>query len=123
MPSPINAKYIIKSKATKKVAVSYDSRINSKVFAERVACTFVSKGIEVVLTPKLMPTPYLSFLTREEKCGIGIMITASHNPKEYNGYKVYGEDGAQMSPEATAVVVENIKKIKTYHVKLHETQN
>ena len=91
------AKYIIDSGAIKKVAVSYDSRINSQVFAERVACTLASKGISVVLTPKLMPTPYLSFLTREEKCGVGVMITASHNPAEYNGYKVYGADGCQIT--------------------------
>lgn len=104
------ANYILKSGATKKVAVSYDSRINSDVFANRAAQSFASKGISVVLTPKLMPTPYLSYLTREEKCGIGVMITASHNPAEYNGYKVYGADGCQITDFVAGEIAKEIEK-------------
>jgi len=104
------ANYILKSGATKKVAVSYDSRINSDVFANRVAQSFASKGISVVLTPKLMPTPYLSYLTREEECGIGVMITASHNPAEYNGYKVYGADGCQITDFVAGEIAKEIEK-------------
>ena len=76
-----------------KVAVSCDSRINSDLFKERVACVMAANGIHAVVTKELMPTPFLSFLTRETGADIGVMITASHNPAKYNGYKVYGSDG------------------------------
>ncbi len=96
------------------VAISYDTRRYSRVFAMAAAGVLIANGIQVYMYSEPRPVPMLSFAVREFKAVAGIMITASHNPKEYNGYKVYGEDGAQMSPEATAVVVENIKKITDY---------
>ncbi len=117
------AKYMLKSGAIKKVAVSYDSRINSEKFAIRVACSFASKGISVVLTPKLMPTPYLSYLTREEKCGMGVMITASHNPAEYNGYKVYGADGCQITDFVASEIAKEIEKSEYFGAQVPSLQD
>ncbi len=91
------------------VAVSYDSRNKSDLFARETAKVFAANGIKVYLYPELMPTPCLSFAVRELKCQAGVMITASHNPAKYNGYKVYGEDGCQMNTEAC----ENVLNIIT----------
>ena len=88
----------------KKAAISYDSRIHSDLFAQTAACVLADADIEVVIVKELMPTPFLSFLTREEKCDMGIMITASHNPAKYNGYKVYNETGCQIVDEAAAEI-------------------
>lgn len=93
------------------VVISYDTRRKSYEFAYSAAVVLVSNGIKTYLFSDLHPVPMLSFAVRELKTKAGIMITASHNPKEYNGYKVYGEDGSQMSPEATAKVVEYITDI------------
>ncbi len=93
------------------VAISYDTRIKSDEFAKESASVLAANGVNAYLFDDVRPVPMLSFAVRYLNAVAGIMITASHNPKEYNGYKVYGEDGAQMSPEATAVVVENINKI------------
>lgn len=90
------------------VVISYDTRKQSYEFAYNAAVVLASNGIKTYLFPKEHPVPMLSYATRKLKTAAGIMITASHNPKEYNGYKVYGADGAQMSPEATAKVVEFI---------------
>ncbi len=99
-------------KAMKKgVAISYDTRKMSFEFAYASALVLVSNGIKAHLFPTVHPVPMLSYAVRELKTTAGIMITASHNPKEYNGYKVYGADGAQMSPEATEKVVNYISKI------------
>ncbi len=95
------------------VAISYDTRKMSYEFAKIAAYTLSSNGIKAYLFDKVHPVPMLSFAVRKLHCIAGIMITASHNPKEYNGYKVYGEDGAQMSPEATAEVVKYINDIKS----------
>ena len=81
------------------VAVAYDSRNNSELFARTAACVLAANGITVYLFDALRPTPELSFALRELGCVAGINITASHNPKEYNGYKAYWEDGAQLPPE------------------------
>ena len=81
------------------VAVAYDSRNNSELFARTAACVLAANGIKVYLFDALRPTPELSFALRECGCVAGINITASHNPKEYNGYKAYWEDGAQLPPE------------------------
>jgi len=81
------------------VAIAYDSRINSDLFAKTAACVLAANGILVYLFDALRPTPELSFALRELRCVAGINITASHNPKEYNGYKAYWEDGAQLPPE------------------------
>ncbi len=93
------------------VVISYDTRRMSYEFAYASALVLVSNGIKAFLFSTVHPVPMLSFAVREMKAIAGIMITASHNPKEYNGYKVYGEDGAQMSIDATAKVVEYINQI------------
>lgn len=95
------------------VAIAFDTRRFSKEFAAAAAVVLASNGIKVYIFEQVHPVPMLSFAVRELNCVAGIMITASHNPKEYNGYKVYGEDGAQMSPAATAKVVEFINAIKS----------
>lgn len=95
------------------VAIAYDTRRFSKEFASAAAVVLASNRIRVYLFERVHPVPMLSFAVRDLNCVAGIMITASHNPKEYNGYKVYGEDGAQMSPEATAKVVKYIEKIES----------
>ncbi|MBE7081533.1 MAG: phospho-sugar mutase [Clostridiales bacterium] len=94
------------------VVISYDTRRMSYEFAYASALVLVSNGIKAFLFSKVHPVPMLSFAVREMKAIAGIMITASHNPKEYNGYKVYGEDGAQMAIESTARVVEYINQIE-----------
>ena len=96
------------------VVISYDTRRKSRVFAEKAAGVLAKNKIKVYLFSDVHPVPMLSYAVRYLKTVAGVMITASHNPKEYNGYKVYGEDGAQMSPEATAIVVNEIEKITDY---------
>ena len=96
------------------VVISYDTRRNSRLFAEKAASVLAKNGIKAYLFDDVHHVPMLSYAVRYLKTIAGIMITASHNPKEYNGYKVYGEDGAQMSPEATAIVVKYIEEIKDY---------
>ena len=110
------AEYIKKRGAVAKlrgVAISFDTRRFSREFAAAAAVVLASNRIKVYIFEHVHPVPMLSFAVRELNCVAGIMITASHNPKEYNGYKVYGEDGAQMSPENTAKVVKYIDKIKS----------
>ena len=92
------------------VAISYDSRINSDVFAKEAACVLAANGIKVRIYDALMPVPALSFATRYYHANAGIMITASHNPAKYNGYKTYGPDGCQMTDDAAAVVYAQIQK-------------
>ena len=92
------------------VAISYDSRINSDVFAREAACVLAANGIKVRIYDALMPVPALSFATRYYHANAGIMITASHNPAKYNGYKAYGPDGCQMTDDAAAVVYAEIQK-------------
>lgn len=98
----------------KGVAISYDTRKYSDLFAMSAARVLVANGIKVYMYKAPRPVPMLSYAVRKLGTVVGIMITASHNPKEYNGYKVYGSDGAQMSPEATAKVVEYISEIDDY---------
>ena len=92
------------------VAISYDSRIKSDVFAKEAACVLAANGIRVRIYDALMPVPALSFATRYYKANAGIMVTASHNPAKYNGYKAYGPDGCQMTDDAAAVVYAEIQK-------------
>ncbi len=92
------------------VAISYDSRINSDVFAKTAACVLAANGIQVRIYDALMPVPALSFATRFYGANAGIMVTASHNPAKYNGYKAYGPDGCQMTDDAAAVVYAEIQK-------------
>lgn len=98
----------------RKIAVSYDSRIKSDLFA-RVACgVFAANGINVFIYPELMPTPCLSYAVRRLGCAAGIMITASHNPAKYNGYKVYGADGCQITTDAAKEIQSEIEKIDPF---------
>lgn len=92
------------------VAISYDSRINSDVFAKTAACVLAANGIQVRIYDALMPVPALSFATRYYGANAGIMVTASHNPAKYNGYKAYGPDGCQMTDDAAAIVYAEIQK-------------
>ena len=92
------------------VAISYDSRINSDVFAKTAACVLAANGIHVRIYDALMPVPALSFATRYYGANAGIMVTASHNPAKYNGYKAYGPDGCQMTDDAAAIVYAEIQK-------------
>ncbi|MBO5334790.1 MAG: phospho-sugar mutase, partial [Clostridia bacterium] len=96
------------------VVISYDTRRRSEEFARATAEVLAKNGIKAYLFDDVHPVPMLSYAVRYLKTVAGVMITASHNPKEYNGYKVYGADGAQMSPEDTAVVVSHISKIKDF---------
>ena len=92
------------------VAISFDSRINSDVFAKTAACVLAANGIKVRIYDALMPVPALSFATRYYQANAGIMVTASHNPAKYNGYKAYGPDGCQMTDEAADIVYAEIQK-------------
>ncbi|MBQ4127608.1 MAG: phospho-sugar mutase [Alistipes sp.] len=94
-----------------RVAVAHDSRNNSRKFAERVADIFASNGFQVYLFDALRPVPELSFTIRELGLHSGVVITASHNPKEYNGYKAYWSDGAQVTPPHDANIIEEVSKI------------
>ena len=94
-----------------RVAIGHDSRNNSRMFAERVADIFASNGFTVFLFDSLRPTPELSFAIRELKCHSGVVVTASHNPKEYNGYKAYWTDGAQVTPPHDRNIIEEVEKI------------
>ncbi len=91
------------------VAISYDSRIKSEEFARETASILAANGIKAYLYSRLMPVPMLSFAVRELKCQAGVMITASHNPSQYNGYKVYGSDGCQMTDAAADAVLGKIE--------------
>ena len=95
---------------TQTVAISYDSRIKSDVFAKAAAEVLAANGIHVRIYEHLMPVPALSFATRYYHCNAGIMVTASHNPAKYNGYKAYGPDGCQMTDEAADIVYAEIQK-------------
>ena len=94
-----------------RVAVAHDSRNNSRMFAERVADIFASNGFQVYLFDALRPTPELSFAIRELKLHSGVVITASHNPKEYNGYKAYWTDGSQVTAPHDTNIIEEVGKI------------
>ncbi|MCT8977265.1 phospho-sugar mutase [Clostridium sp. CX1] len=93
------------------VAIAYDSRIMSKEFAEAAACNLCANNIKVYLFEDLRPTPMLSYTVRHLNCKAGIVITASHNPKQYNGYKVYGEDGGQVTDKSAKEILSYIKNI------------
>ena len=109
MADYLNEKYPAAS-----IAISYDSRINSRLFAEETARVMAANGVTAYLYDQLMPTPALSFAVRDLKCQAGVMITASHNPAKYNGYKAYGPDGCQMTDEAANAVLEKIGRIDIF---------
>ena len=104
-----------KSEKNASVAISYDSRIKAKLFAEECACILAANGIKAYITKELQPTPVLSFAVREYKCSAGIMITASHNPAKYNGYKCYGSDGCQMTDDNANKVYEEILNVDIFN--------
>ncbi len=97
------------------VAIAYDSRINSDLFSRTTACVFAANGIKVWLYPELAPTPMLSFAVRYYGCAGGVVITASHNPAEYNGYKAYGPDGCQLGSEPSNIITANIEKVDIFN--------
>lgn len=109
------ANYIIKKGVQKKgVAISYDSRNMSKEFSEQTALCLNANGIKTYIFSELKPVPELSYAVRELKCTCGIMITASHNPPKYNGYKVYWEDGAQIVAPVDKEIIEEVKAVSNY---------
>ena len=104
------ADYIKNNKMQGKVAISYDSRIKSIEFSKAAASVLAANGIKVYIYKELMPTPALSYAVRELGCDTGIMMTASHNPAKYNGYKAYGSDGCQMTSEAANEIYKYIQE-------------
>ena len=98
----------------RRIAISYDSRIKSDVFARIAAEVFAANGIKAFIYKELMPVPCVSYATRALQCAAGIMVTASHNPSKYNGYKVYGADGCQMTTEAANEVLGEIEKLDLF---------
>ena len=108
------ADYVNATFKNAKVAISYDSRIKSDVFAKATAAVMAANGIKAYIYKELMPTPCLSWAVRELGCQAGVMVTASHNPAKYNGYKVYGEDGCQLTIDAADVVTEKIEAVDMF---------
>lgn len=118
------ANYILKQGgADRGIAIAYDSRRMSLEFAEETALCMAANGIQAYIFDSLRPTPELSFALRSLECIAGVVITASHNPPEYNGYKVYWEDGAQITPPRDEEIIEEVNDITDYHkVKTMEKQ-
>lgn len=108
------ANYVNSAFENPSVAISYDSRIKSDVFAKAAAEVLAANGIHVYIYTELMPTPMLSYAVRAQKCSAGIMVTASHNPAKYNGYKAYGSDGCQMTIEAADAVLAQINALDMF---------
>lgn len=108
------AEYILESGVEKSVAIAYDSRIKADYFSKSAAEVLAANGVKVWIYKELMPTPMLSYAVRHLGCGAGINVTASHNPAKYNGYKVYGADGCQMTNEAANAVLAKINNIDIF---------
>lgn len=108
------ADYLVKHDSKPSVAIGYDSRIKSDVFAKVAASVFAANGVKVMIWPQLMPVPTVSFATRYLHASAGVMITASHNPSKYNGYKVYGPDGCQITTEAAKETLAEIEKLDIF---------
>lgn len=108
------ANYVLKKYGNGSVAISHDSRIKADLFMNETARVLAANGIKVYITSELQPTPVLSYLVRYFKCQAGIMVTASHNPAAYNGYKAYGEDGCQMTDVAANTVYDEISKLDMF---------
>ncbi len=109
------ANYLNQEFKAPSVAISYDSRIKSDVFSKAAAEVLAANGIKVHIYKELMPTPMLSFAVRHLKCQGGIMVTASHNPAKYNGYKVYGEDGCQITLKAAEIIIGKINSLDIFN--------
>lgn len=108
------AAYVNSVKENGKVAIAYDSRIKSDVFARAAASIFAANGIHVYIYNELMPTPMLSYAVRRLGCDAGVVVTASHNPAKYNGYKAYGPDGCQLGLEAADYVLSIMNSVDTF---------
>lgn len=108
------AEYVNSVTKNGKVAIAYDSRIKSETFAKHSAAILAANGITVYIYKELMPTPMLSFAVRHLKCDAGIVITASHNPAKYNGYKAYGPDGSQLNLDASEYVLSIMNKVDLF---------
>ena len=108
------ADYLKKHDENPSVAIGYDSRIKSDVFAKVAAGVFAANGVQVNIWPTLMPVPTVSFATRYLHTSAGVMVTASHNPSKYNGYKVYGADGCQITTESAAEILAEIEKLDIF---------
>lgn len=106
--------YLTKVKAEPSVSIAYDSRIKSDVFAKTAASVFAANGIKVHIYKELMPTPALSYAVRALDCDGGIVVTASHNPAKYNGYKVYGSDGCQITLEVAEAILKEIDSVDVF---------
>lgn len=109
------ADYLNQEYTNPSVAISFDSRIKSDVFSKAAAEVLAANGIKVHIYPELMPTPCLSFAVRELKCQGGIMVTASHNPAKYNGYKVYGDDGCQITLRGAEIILSKINSLDMFN--------
>lgn len=110
------ANYVVKQFPEEKrsIAISYDSRIKSDLFSKVAAGVFAANGIQVFIYPQLMPTPCLSFAVRQLGCAAGVMVTASHNPSKYNGYKAYGADGCQITTKAAGEILAEIEALDLF---------
>ncbi len=108
------AAYVNSVKQNGKIAVAYDSRIKSELFARTAASVFAANGIKVYIYKELMPTPMLSYAVRRLGCNAGVVVTASHNPAKYNGYKAYGPDGCQLGLEAADYVLSIMNKVDIF---------
>ena len=108
------ANYVNAHYTNPSIAISYDSRIKSDLFSKVAAGVFAANGIHVYIYPQLMPTPLLSYAVRYLHCSAGVMVTASHNPSKYNGYKVYGDDGCQITTEAAKEILGFIEKVDVF---------
>lgn len=118
------ANYLNNTYTNPSVVIGFDSRIKSDVFARKAAEVFAANGIKVHLYPRLLPVPTVSFAVRYLGASCGVMITASHNPSKYNGYKVYGSDGCQITTEAAKAIQEEINKVDEFvDVKEYQGEN
>ena len=108
------SRYLLEKYISPSVVIGYDSRIKSDVFAKTAAGVFAANGISVHLWPELTPVPTVSFAVRELRASAGVMITASHNPSKYNGYKVYGDDGCQITTEAAKEILTEINDLDIF---------
>ncbi len=117
------ANYINKHYTNPSIAIGYDTRIKSDVFSKVAAEVFSQNGIKVYIYSEPLPVPTLSYATRKLNCSAGVMITASHNPSKYNGYKVYGDDGCQITTEAAKEILDEINKIDEFSVKRKPFEN
>ena len=108
------ANYLLKNYERPSVVIGFDSRLKSDIFAQEAAAVFAANGINVWAWNRLLPVPTVSYATRYIGASAGVMITASHNPSKYNGYKVYGSDGCQITTEAAAEILAEIEKIDIF---------